>query len=301
MSASITSTAMSTHNPGLPDPALIAQWANALFAALPGRPTVPGSAADAQAAPPSSALATTPSLAPQGEFESLPVAPYASPTSGFTPPSEVELRAAPAALASVGGTAAPATSANPPDGSLPYFLDPAQPGLPGTAVGTGPTAASRLEAGAMPTAPSPPAAFAQPAEPSPVALAGAAALPYGFRPELVATPAAEPTPPGGGTAPPAGVPVEAADLPSSPFVEPTASAPSGSAPAAPGAAPFYFLAPHAIVPFNAGPDFSLDLAGFPAGLEGLDLGLDDRAAAPQAPNGQADRRAFPETPLGGRA
>lgn len=72
---------------GLPSAEAMAQLANALFNTLPGRPSVPGLAADAQAAPPSSALPVAPPLAPEGEFASQPVAPYVSPTSGFSPPT----------------------------------------------------------------------------------------------------------------------------------------------------------------------------------------------------------------------
>lgn len=186
---------------GLPDTDTIAQLANALFAALPGRPSVPGTAADAQAAPPSSALSTESPVAQDGEFASHSVAPYVSPTSGFSPPSEVELRTAPASLSSAGGTTPASTSANPPEEELPYFLDPAQPALPGVALGLGPAQASRLESGAVPTSPSPPSAIAQPAEPNlrsapvvgseaagltPSGAAGlSAAQPFAFRPELV--------------------------------------------------------------------------------------------------------------------
>lgn len=262
---------------GLPDTATIAQLANALFAALPGRPSVPGTAADAQAAPPTSALSTESPVAQDGEFASLPVAPYVSPTSGFSPPSEVELRTAPASLASAGGTTPASTAANPPEEELPYFLDPAQPGLPGVALGLGPTQASNLESGAVPTSPSPPSAIAQPAEPNlrsapvvgseavGIAPSGAAGLsaaqPFAFRPELVP---AEPSLSGLSTSEPnpvnASRPVapepaqgSATGLPQNPGVAPAAeTAPafptqSVAAPA-PSAAPqtesgFYFLNP----------------------------------------------------------
>ena len=263
MSASTTSTTMSTNNLGitglsapladvpvaegspaalgLPDAAVVAQLANALFTALPGRPTVPGTAADVQAAPPTSALPVAPPLAPEGELASLPAAPYASPTSGFSPPSDAELRAAPASLSSVGGVAPPTTAAAPPDESPLYFLDPAQPGLPGTAVGFGPSSATRIESGAVPTAPSPPSGIAQPAEPNlrslPATAGGAAALtpttagtvpaaaPYSFRPELVPAPTS--TPPAGGEAtpvPPAALPQEAGSLPPAADTPPVAAA-----------------------------------------------------------------------------
>lgn len=328
MSASTTSTNMSTSNPGvtglssapvgaaspaalgLPDAELIAQWANALFAALPGRPTVSGTAADAQAAPPTSALPVAPPSAPEGEFASLPVAPYVSPTSGFTPPSDAELRAAPASLASGGGVAPPATAATPPDESVPYFLAPAQPGLPGTAVGLGPSAATRIESGAMPTAPSPPSAVAQPAEPTvrslPASTNGAAALaepfaggntptvqPYSFRPELVAAPIAANGPA------PAPVPVDA-PTPAGSFPSATADAPAlagassagASVPSTPflpavtsTATPFYFLDDTPSSPINAAPTLAFDPFGFPAFGSELDFGsfpFDTRAQAPQS-------------------
>lgn len=339
MSASTTSTTMSTNNPGitglsaplavpvaegspaalgLPDAAVVAQLANALFNALPGRPTVPGTAADVQAAPPTSALPVAPPLAPEGEIASLPVAPYVSPTSGFSPPSDAELRSAPASLSSVGGVASPTTAATPAGESDYYFLDPAQPGLPGPAVGIGPSAATRLEAGAMPTAPSPPSAFAQPAEPNLRALpatadagvgfapslpAGgtSAGIPYSFRPELVPAPTA--TPPAGGSAtptpvPPAALPQEAGSLPPAAATPPPAAAvpavetdPRGftggpglppQAAGQPGAS-FYFLEEANGFPGEpkAAPDFNFDPFGFPAGVSELEFGaypFDSRAA-----------------------
>jgi len=308
---------------GLPDAATVAQLANALFAALPGRPTLPALAADAQAAPPSSALPTAPPLAPEGEFASLPVAPYVSPTSGFYLPGEADSRPVPASLASAGGLASPTTAATPPDTSPLYFLDPAQPGLPGTAVGLGPSSASRLEAGAMPTAPSPPSAIAQPAEPNlrtlpatadaatglaPSLPAGSTsgAAPYSFRPELV--PAATATPPAGGAAtpvPPATLPQEAGSLPPAAATPPAAAvAPSAEAdprgftggpglPAQAASQPgssFYFL--EETNPFladaKAAPDLPFDPFGFPAGVSELEFGaypFDSRAAnaAPRPP------------------
>jgi cysteine desulfurase/selenocysteine lyase len=259
---------MSTHNLGLPDPALLAQMANALFAALPGRPTVPGTAADAQALPPSSALATTPPVAPQGEFESLPVAPYVPPTSGFAPPSEVELRTAPASVASITSMPAPATASAPPEANLPYFLDPAQPGLPGVVPGVGAATASRFEAGAVPTLPSPPAAIAQPTEPTlaslPAASSEAVALsaaPYSFRPELLAAPL--PVAPG---APSADVGIaQVSSIPGKGLENPSL----GEASALPGPS-FYFL-DGAPPPFTAEPDFAAGLSSFTG--EGLDLNL----------------------------
>jgi len=211
---------------GLPDAETIAQLANALFNALPDRPTVPGTAADVQAAPPTSALPSAPPLAPEGELASLPVAPYVSPTSGFSPASDAELRSVPASLASVGGVAPPSTAATPPDESPLYFLDPAQPGLPGTTVGFGPSSATRVESGAMPTTPSPPSAFAQPAEPNlrtlPATAGGAVALapttassasqapaPFSFRPELAPASAPLPAAAGEPASPPPSIPTSA--------------------------------------------------------------------------------------------
>lgn len=310
MSASITSTTMSTNSPsitglsapvadaspaalGLPDAALIAQLANALFTALPGRPTVPAFAADAQAVPPTSALPTAPPTGPEGELQSLPAAPYASPTSGFTPPSDAELRAVPASLASLGGTAPPATAATPPDESLPYFLDPAQPSLPGTAVGLGPASAARVESGAMPTTPSPPAAFAQPAEPDPRSFSALpdsvpartqpsdnapASLPYSFRPELVAAPIGGG---GGGVTPQVAAPV-ATPAPTAGLTETAAETPasSGGLPSgadltpslplsanAPTETPLYFLDGTPPSPINAPPTLDFDPFGLPGALE----------------------------------
>ncbi|MFM8333274.1 MAG: hypothetical protein ACKN9T_16475 [Candidatus Methylumidiphilus sp.] len=276
---------------GLPDAALIAQLANALFTSLPGRPTVPAVAADAQAVPPTSALPTAPPAGPEGELQSLPAAPYASPTSGFTPPSDAELRSAPASLASLGGTAPPATAATPSDEALPYFLDPAQPGLPGTAVGLGPASAARVESGAMPTAPSPPSAFAQPAEPSPRLLSALpdgvpartqpdanapASLPYSFRPEVVAAPIG-----GGGVTPQVAAPVTA-PAPAAGVAETAAAAPGsgGGLPSgedltpslplptnAPTETPFYFLDGAPPSPINAPPTLDFDPFGLPGALE----------------------------------
>lgn len=152
---------------GLPDPAVMAQLANALYAALPGRPDIPGTAVDPQAAPPVSALPVAPPVGAEGEFGSQPIAPYAPPTSGLTFPGDAELRQAPASLASLGGAPPPSTAAAPPSDRSFYFLDPAQSGLPGIAVGMAPSAASRLDNGNVSTFPSPPSAVSQPAEPSP--------------------------------------------------------------------------------------------------------------------------------------
>ncbi len=276
---------------GLPDAAVVAQLANALFAALPGRPTVQGLAADAQAAPPSSALPVAPPLAPEGEFASLLVAPYVSPTSGFSPPSDAELRSAPASLASVGGLASPATAATPPAESSFYFLDPAQPGLTGPAVGLGPSSATRLEAGAMPTAPSPPSAFAQPAEPdlrSSPATASAATVfapslpsgvpaegPYAFRPELVPAPTGGTPPTGGASAHPP-IPIRCSGPggtpptggASAPTAVPPATLPQGAGSLPPPAAtpPLAAAAPSVESDprgFTGGPGLPLQAAGQP--------------------------------------
>lgn len=284
---------------GLPDADTIAQLANALFNALPGRPTVPGLAADVQAAPPSSALPSAPPLAPEGEFASLALAPYVSPTSGFSPASDAELRATPASLSSVGGAVHPSTAAAPPDESPLYLLDPAQPGLPGTAVGLVPSSATRIESGAMPTAPSPPSGIAQPAEPSlrsiPATAGGAAALaptttgslsetfPFSFRPELVPAP----TPPSvGGATPTHSIPsaalpqdassqlaIDESAIPTTagPSVEAASpvSAPLSASPAT--ASPFYFLN-EATRPYPATGLADFDPFGFPGLVTELELG-----------------------------
>jgi hypothetical protein len=200
---------------------VIAQLANALFVALPGRPTLPGTAADAQAVPPAAALPSAPPLVPGSEVGSQPVATYVPPTSGFSPPGDAELRAAPASLASLGGVPSPATAANPSGDPSYYFLEPDLTALPGTAVDFSPSSASRLETGSLSTAPSPPAAFAQPAEPSLGSLPGLAAsasvpvtgggastsVPFAFRPELV--PDIGSVPLGGGSSKPSSVPTVA--------------------------------------------------------------------------------------------
>lgn len=224
---------------GLPDAATIAQLANALFGALPGRPTTPGTAVDVQAAPPSSALpAITP--APGGEIATQPAAAYVPPTSGFTPPNDAELRTAPASLSSVGGMAAPATAANPSGDPTYYFLEPEGTALPGTAVGIAPSSTARLESGALPTSPSPPAAFAQPAEPGVGSLTGLTGVveglaavggasvptPFAFRPELVPDPGSVPL--GGGSfeptpVPQASLPQETGVLPPAVDIPPTAA------------------------------------------------------------------------------
>ena len=283
---------------GLPDAQTIAQLANALFSARPGRPAVPGTAADVQAAPPASALpALTP--APGGEIASQPAAAYVPPTSGFAPPSDAELRAAPASLSGIGGVASPTTAANPSGDTAYYFLEPEGTALPGAAVGIGPSSAARLESGALPTSPSPPAAFAQPAEPSlgslsglPVGLDGLASAggasspaPFAFRPELVSDPGSVPL--GGGSfeptpVPQASLPQEAGTLPQAAEIPP----PSAAAPAveagprgtvggpglpplggAPSASSFYFLE-------EAGPHYGSGItSGVPEadGVPGLDI------------------------------
>ena len=200
---------------GLPDAQTIGQLANALFAALPGRPAVAGTAADVQAAPPASALpANTP--APGGELATQPAIAYVPPTSGFAPPSDAELRAAPASLSGVGGLASPTTAASPPGEPSYYFLEPEGTALPGAAVGIAPSSAARLESGALPTSPSPPAAFAQPAEPTLRSVSGlpggveglaggaSAPVPFAFRPDLVPDPGSVPL--GGGSSAPTPVP-----------------------------------------------------------------------------------------------
>ena len=264
---------------GLPDAQTIAQLANALFSALPGRPTVPGTAADVQAAPPASAL---PAIIPVhgGEIATQPAAGYVPPTSGFAPPTDAELRAAPASLSGIGGVASPTTAANPSGEPSYYFLEPEGTALPGAAVGIGPSSASKLEAGALPTSPSPPSAFAQPAEPSlrsvsalPVGTDGltraggsSVPAPFAFRPEL--TPAqlgggsTSPTP-----VPPASFQQETGTLPPVADVPPLAAAapavesgPRGSVGGPglpplggePSASSFYFLE-------EAGPHYGSDL------------------------------------------
>jgi len=267
---------------GLPDTETLAQWANALFSALPGRPTVPGTAADAQAAPPGSALAVAPPTAPEGEFESLPAAPFVPPTSGFSPPGETEPRALPNSLASAGALPPPSTAAAPPESTPRSALDPAQGGMPGVALGLGPAQAGRLEAGGVPTTPSPPAAVAQPGEPNPrstplgagdaaglaPSAAGSLPAPFAFRPELVPAPgdpagslATEPTP-----QPPA-----------------TAALAVPSGPVAQNAdAPYYFLDGESWPDSEAGLA-QFDPFGFPGGGPALGaeaLALDSRGPLP---------------------
>jgi hypothetical protein len=298
---------------GLPDAETLTQLANALFAALPGRPAVPGTAADIQAAPP---------LTPAGDIGSQPVAAYVPPTSGFAPPSEAELRSAPASLSSLGGVASPATAANPSGDPAYYFLEPEGAALPGAAVGIAPSSAARLESGALPTAPSPPAAFAQPAEPGFGPLPGLAegsvvlapvggapaSVPFAFRPELV--PDASSTPIGGGATSPtplpqASLPQESGALPAAADVPP----PAASAPSAetgprgslggpglpplggvPSASSFYFLDEAGPQPFApAAPAFNVKgfgLDGFEGGLSGVETGaypLDSPLAGAEPP------------------
>lgn len=299
---------------GLPDAATIAQLANALFGALPGRPAVPGTAVDAQAAPPSSALAAETPLAADTEVASQPAAAYIPPTSGFAPPSEAELRAAPASLAGVGGVADPATAANPSGDPAYYFLEPEGVALPGAAVGIGPTAATRLESGTLPTEPSPPAAFAQPAEPDVGPLPG----PFAFRPELFPDPGSVPS--GTGASAPAGLPL--ADVPagvgttppSAVSLSPSSAAqpteelgPRGSV-GGPGLPPLgeltsgsslYFLA-EAGSPFSQGaPEPTVENLAYPAGFPEFGVTsypLDSRLA----PESQAKQTgALEPTPTGG--
>ncbi len=286
---------------GLPDVETLAQLANALFAALPGRPTVPGTAVDYPSAPPASALPAAPPLVPSGETASQPVAGYVPPTSGFSPPAEAELRSAPASLAGAGGVPSPATAASPPGDPSYYFLGADQAALPGPAVGFGPSSAARLESGALPAAPSPPAAFAQPAEPSlsslpalPGGAAGIATLagapllgPFAFRPELV--PDINPAPIGGGSSAPAPVPpvalpqeggalLPAAALPPAASVAPSAEVgPRGSI-GGPGLPPlasasvpsFYFLEEAGPQYGNGTPDLNVGTFAYPTGLSDVE-------------------------------
>jgi hypothetical protein len=289
---------------GLPDAEALSQLANALFAALPARPAVSGTAADAQAVPP---------LAPGGDVGSQPAAAYVPPTSGFAPPSDAELRAAPASLSGLGGVAAPATAANPSGDPAYYFLEPEGAALPGTAAGIAPSSAARLESGALPASPSPPAAFAQPAEPGPGSLlpglaegpaglapaggAPAAPAPFAFRPELF--PDAGSASIGGGApspVPQASLPQEAGALPAA--APPAETGPRGSVGGpglppvggVPSASSFYFLDEAGAQPFApAAPAFTVEgfgLDGFDGGLPGVEAGaypLDSRLAGAHPP------------------
>ena len=303
---------------GLPSVETLTQLANALFAALPGKPAVPGTAADIPSAPPASALPTAPPLIPGGEAASQPVAGYVAPTSGFSPPSDAELRAAPASLAGLGGVPSPATAASPPGEPSYYFLEPDHAALPGAAVGFGPSSASRLESGALPTTPSPPAAFAQPAEPSlssvPGGAAGLASIggapllgPFAFRPELV--PDTTPIPLGGGSSaptpvPPVTLPQDAGALPPAVAVPPLAAAapategggPRGSL-GGPGLQPlagvpagqsFYFLEEAGPHYGSVTPDLNVESFDFDNGLSNVETSaypLDSRLAGAK-PSGQ---------------
>ena len=299
---------------GLPDVETLTQLANALFAALPGRPAVPGTAADVQAAPPTVAQQGTPG----GDVGAQPVAAYVPPTSGFAPPSEAELRAAPASLSSRGGVAAPATAANPSGDPSSYFLEPEGAALPGAAVGIAPSSAARLESGALPTSPSPPAAFAQPAEPGLGALPGlsdgvaglgpaggvSALGPFAFRPELV--PDAGSAPIGGGASSPtpvpqASLPQEAGSLPFAADTPPLAAAaptaetgPRGSVGGpglpplggVPSAASFYFLDEAGPQYGNGVPGLNAEGFGFDGGVFDVENGaypLDSRLAGAEPP------------------
>ncbi|MDD5036056.1 MAG: hypothetical protein PHE55_15000 [Methylococcaceae bacterium] len=109
---------------GLPDEGMIARLANEFFQAVSGQPTAPALTVDVQQAPPLSAVPVEPPTAPQGEFASLPVAPYVPPTSGVSPPTEAELRAVPASLAGFNGPASSAASSPSPPAA---FAQPAEP------------------------------------------------------------------------------------------------------------------------------------------------------------------------------
>jgi len=108
----------------LPDPAVIAKLANALFAALPGHSTLPGTH-----------LASIPPATPEVELGSLPLAPDVPLAAAFGLPSEADLRLLPAALAGATGQTPSTLVAAPAAGSTEspfYFLDVAQPTSPRT-------------------------------------------------------------------------------------------------------------------------------------------------------------------------
>ena len=281
---------------------------------------MPGTAADIQAAPP---------LTPGGDIGSQPVAAYVPPTSGFAPPSEAELRTAPASLSGLGGVPSPATTASPPGEPSYYFLEPDPSALPGAAVGIGPSSAARLETGALPTAPSPPAAFAQPAEPGLGSLPGLAdgavglgpaggvsALgPFAFRPELMPDTGSAPI--GGGASSPtpvpqASLPQEAGALPPAAGIPPAAAVapsaetgPRGSVGGpglpplggVPSASSFYFLDEAGPQPFATGlPGLNAEGFGFDGGafdLENSAYPLDTRLAGDEIPNQPASVERVP--------
>jgi hypothetical protein len=152
---------ISNHEVGgaLLDPAVIAQMANELFAALPGRP----------APPPGFGVASAPPATPPVEVGALPVAPAIPPSSAVGPPTEVEFRSLPATVS--GATLRPPQAGLTPSALLgPYDFRPElipNEGfmtLPGVA--SAPPVTPPVEMGVLSAAPAmaPASAFAPPTE-----------------------------------------------------------------------------------------------------------------------------------------
>lgn len=156
---------MNTSNPeagGAPfDPALIARFANELFAALPGHSGPPAGAG----------VASAPPATPPVEVGALPVAPAIPPSSAVGNLTGAELRSAPATVS--GATIRPPQAGFTPSAVLgPYEFRPelipdeGALTVPGGGVATTPPATPPVEMGVLSAAPAvtPAAAVASPAE-----------------------------------------------------------------------------------------------------------------------------------------
>ena len=142
---------MSISNPDTApfDPALIAQLANELFSAWPGRPIPPAGAG----------IASAPPATPPVEVGALPAASAVPPSSAVGPLTEAELRSLPATAS--GATPRPPQAGFTPSAVLgPYEfrpeLTPHQEALPQPAASTAaPPATPPLESGTASAAPAP--------------------------------------------------------------------------------------------------------------------------------------------------
>ncbi len=130
------------------DPAVIAQMANEIFAALPGRP----------APPPGFGVASAPPATPPVEVGALPVAPAIPPSSAVGPPTEVEFRSLPATVS--GATLRPPQAGLTPSALLgPYDFRPelipdaGAMTIPGGGATPAPPVTPPVEVGALSAAP----------------------------------------------------------------------------------------------------------------------------------------------------
>lgn len=245
-----------------PDAGILGRLAQELFAALSARPGPTSVTLDPHAAPPLSAAPVEPPWKPQGEFASLPVAPYAPPASGFVAPTEDNLRPLPASASGFAGPLSSSAGSPSPPSAI------AQPGEPDAR-------AAATSASALTGAPG----IGAPPELPPLGI-------NEFRPELAPIPLEPETTPG---APKTETPSrpEAAAPPADPaasfyFLEPFETSPWRSPPSL-DFDPFRFSTPFA-------PD-----ARFPHDAFGQESGIGDAAqsaaANPAAPQSASDRTA----------